>query len=178
MQWGARLPTTVHRTDRVCCATLSPRAPPAEAPGTGGKERNPNVGVLSKARVATLLPIRNMNRALSFYTQKLGAKLVYRGEGSMKNSWAWIHLGNQDFWFVTPDRREARKLSYTTFLVRNIEFVVGGLKRKGVKFARPEKMSRKSKVKGSITYEEYGASAFFKDSEGNLLMVWQNNPPM
>jgi hypothetical protein len=39
-------------------------------------------------------------------------------------------------------------------------------------------MSKETKVEGPIAYESFGASAFFKDSEGNLLMVWQNNPPM
>ena len=49
---------------------------------------------------------------------------------------------------------------------------------RGVKFLPGEKMGEKSKVEGPITFEEYGASAFFKDTEGNLLMVWQNNPPL
>ena len=34
-------------------------------------------------------------------------------------------------------------------------------------------MNHHTKVDGPIAYEEFGASAFFKDSEGNLLMLWQ-----
>ena len=43
--------------------------------------------MVSKVRVATLMPIKNMDRALKFYTKSLGAKLRTRGEGDMKDGW-------------------------------------------------------------------------------------------
>jgi predicted enzyme related to lactoylglutathione lyase len=131
-----------------------------------------------KARVATLIPIRNMNRALKFYTKTLGGKLKYRGEGGMKNLWASLEIGGADLWLIAPQRREARTLAYTTLLVKNIKSVVKQLKAKNVKFKRAERMSKKTKIDGPIAIEEFGASAFFKDTEGNLLMIWQNFPSM
>ncbi len=133
---------------------------------------------LAKSTLATLMPIRNMDRAIRFYTTKLGAKLVYRGEGEMKNYWASIRLGGVDIWLVAPDTREARKLSYHTLLVKRIQAVVAGLQKKGVKFEKGEKSPTSVKVDGPIVWEPFGGSAFFKDPEGNLLMVWQNVPPM
>ena len=46
-----------------------------------------------------------------------------------------------------------------------------GLQEKGVKFQRPDRMSWETKVVGPIAYDPSGAAAFFKDSEGNLMMI-------
>jgi catechol 2,3-dioxygenase-like lactoylglutathione lyase family enzyme len=124
------------------------------------------------------MPVKDMDRAVKFYTKSLGGKLTYRGEGDMKDSMASVKLGKEEFWLITPESWEKRELSYSAFLVKNIKAAVKELEGKGVKFNPGEKMGKESKVEGPITYEPWGASAFFKDSEGNLLMVWQNNPPM
>lgn len=132
----------------------------------------------SKARLATLIPIRDMNRAIKFYTKVLGAKLQYRGQGEMKDFWASLKLGSEELWLVHPSKREKRTLAYSTFLVKDIRADVDELKGKGVKFQRADKPGKESHVEGPITFESFGASAFFKDSEGNLFMLWQNDPPM
>ncbi len=132
----------------------------------------------SKANFVTLIPILKMDRALKFYTKTLGGKLIYRGAGQMRDFWASLKLNNKEIWLITPEKREKRNLAYHSFVVKDIKGVVKELKRNGVNFERAEKMGEGSRIEGSITYQQYGASAFFKDSEGNLLMVWQNSPPM
>lgn len=132
----------------------------------------------SKASVATLMPVVKMDRAIKFYTKALGGKLVYRGEGQMKDYYASLKLGTHEVWLITPEKREKRNLAYTTFLVKDIKEAVKELKQNGVNFERAEKMGKESRIEGPITYESFGASAFFKDSEGNMLMVWQNSPSM
>lgn len=134
--------------------------------------------MFSKAGFATLVTVRNMNRAVKFYTEALGGKLTYRGEGDMKDSWASVKLGSEEFWLITPQVWERRTLSYSVFLVKDVKAVVEELKGRGVRFQPAEKGSKESRIEGPIVYEPFGASAFFKDSEGNLFMVWQNNPPM
>ena len=131
---------------------------------------------MSGTRLATLMPIRNLDRALKFYTKTLGAKLNYRAEGEMKDFWASISIGPDEIWLVAPQKWEKRTLAYNIFTVKNIKTFVSGLKRKGVKFQRAEKMGPQSRIDGSITWEPFGGAAFFKDSEGNLLMVWQGLP--
>jgi|SRR5271170_3846148 len=133
--------------------------------------------MISKAPLATLMPIRDMNRAIKFYTKALGGKLQYRGKGQMRNFWAWVKLGPNDVWLIAPQKREKRTMAYSTFLVQNIRAAVKELKGKGVKFQRAEKMGPKTRVEGPIAYESVGAAAYFKDTEGNLLMIWQNVPP-
>lgn len=132
----------------------------------------------SKMQTVSLLPVRNMNRALRFYTKVLGAKLTYRGRGKMRDFWASLKLGGVSLWLVAPGVREKRNLAYTALLVRNTKRYVRELQRRGVKFQRAERMSSTTKVEGPVATDEIGASAFFKDSEGNLWMVWQNFPPM
>jgi catechol 2,3-dioxygenase-like lactoylglutathione lyase family enzyme len=134
--------------------------------------------VLSSAHYATIIPIKKMSRALKFYTESLGGKVLYRGEGDMKDSWAAVRIAKSDFWLVAPEKWEKRELSYSVFLVKDVKKTVKGLRKMGVKFEPGEKMGEGSRVEGPITYDSYAVSAFFKDTEGNLLMVWQNIPPM
>jgi predicted enzyme related to lactoylglutathione lyase len=130
--------------------------------------------MLSKADFATLIPIRNMDRALKFYTKTLGGSLNMRAPGDMRNSWASVNLGKAEFWLVRPEKHEKRDLAYSTFVVKDIKKTVGGLKKKRVKFLPAERMGAESKIDGPISYSPYGAGAILKDSEGNLLMLWQN----
>ena len=123
---------------------------------------------------ATLLPVKNMDRAVKFYTQKLGGKLLLRADGEMKDFWASIRVSKSEFWLVSPQQQEKRELAYSVFQVEDIKAAVDDLKGKGVRFSRGEKMGKDSKVVGPITYDAMGNAAFFKDSEGNLLMLWQD----
>jgi predicted enzyme related to lactoylglutathione lyase len=117
-----------------------------------------------------------MDRALKFYTKTLGGSLNMRAPGDMKNSWASVNLGKTEFWLVKPERHEKRDLAYSTFVVKDIKKTVGGLKKKRVKFLPAERMGANSKIDGPISFGPYGAGAILKDSEGNLLMLWENAP--
>ncbi len=129
--------------------------------------------MLSEAGFATLVPIRNMRRAIRFYTSTLGGKLTMRGEGDMKDSWASMRVAKSHFWLIQPQRREKRELAYSTFIVKDIRRTVKSLKGKGVKFHRAEISGPETKVEGPISFDPWGAAAFFNDSEGNVLMIWQ-----
>ena len=131
--------------------------------------------MLSKAGFATLTPIVNMNRAIKFYTKTLGGKLQMRAEGDMKDMWASIKIGREEFWLVHGSSTQAKKpdLAFSTFVVKNIKAEVNDLKKRGAKFERAEKMESTTKTDGPISYDPVGATAFLKDSEGNLLMLWQ-----
>lgn len=130
--------------------------------------------LLSDASLVTLMPIRDMDRAIKFYTKALGGKLEMRGEGDMKNLWASVNVAGCDVWLIVPEKQEKRTLSYSAFLVKDIKGTVAEMRRRGVKFTRAERANKKTKVEGPISHDEWGSAAFFKDSEGNLLMLWQN----
>ena len=130
--------------------------------------------MLSKASFATLVPIKNMDRAISFYKKALGGSLNMRAPGDMKNMWASISVGKSEFWLIRPDKHEKRELAYSTFVVKDIKKTVAGLKKKRARFLPGEQMDSNSTVEGPIVYSPYGAAAIFKDSEGNLFMLWEN----
>ena len=132
--------------------------------------------MLSRSDHATLIPIKEMKRALKFYTEILGGKLVTRGEGDMKDSWAEVNVGKAAFWLIEPEEHEKMELAYNVFVVKGIRRVVKGLEKKGVKFLTAEELGSEMKMDGAIAEEPWGAkSAFFKDSEGNLLMLWEQS---
>jgi predicted enzyme related to lactoylglutathione lyase len=130
--------------------------------------------LLDKADFATLVVIRDMDRALKFYTKVLGGKLTQRAPGDMKNMWASVKIGRESFWLVNPPgKREKKDLAYSAFMVKDIRKEVADLRKKGVRFFKGERMDENTKVEGPITTDAFGATAFFNDSEGNLLMLWQ-----
>jgi predicted enzyme related to lactoylglutathione lyase len=132
----------------------------------------------SGTQLVTLIPITKMDRAIGFYTKVLGGKLTMRAEGPMRNFWASLSLGGCEVWLVNPGEKERRKLAYNTLVVKDIRKFVASLKARKVKFGKAERMGPSTKVEGPVAYDEMGASAFFKDSEGNLLMLWQNGAGM
>jgi uncharacterized glyoxalase superfamily protein PhnB len=126
----------------------------------------------------TLVPIKNMSRAVRFYVNKLGGKVTMRGTGAMKNFWSSMRIAGHDVWLIAPEKREKRSLAYTTLVVGNAKRYVQSLQKRGVKFERAQRMGPDSKTDGPLLIARYGTSAFFKDPEGNLWMVWQNPPGM
>jgi catechol 2,3-dioxygenase-like lactoylglutathione lyase family enzyme len=131
--------------------------------------------MLAKSDFATIVPVRNMDRAIRFYTKVLGGKLEMRAPGDMKDVWASIRIGKESFW-LGPRDPKLKKLDYafSTFIVKDIENEVRELRKKGARFQRAERNESTTKIKGPIGYSDFGAGAFFNDSEGNLLMLWQN----
>ena len=129
--------------------------------------------MLDKAGFVTFVTIKKMDRALKFYTDGLGGKLISRGEGEMEDSWASVKIGKNEFWLVKPETWEKRELTYNAFVVDDISAAVSELKGRGVKFSRAERSGPETKIEGPISRDPWGAEAFFKDSEGNLLMLWQ-----
>lgn len=130
--------------------------------------------VLSKSGFAALVPVKNMDRALKFYTETLGGKLKERGQGDMEDSWASVTVNKAELWLIRPEKREKMELAYNVFIVGNIKKTVAGLAKRGTKFLPGEMMGPGTEVDGPITSMPWGAkSAFLKDSEGNLLMLWE-----
>jgi predicted enzyme related to lactoylglutathione lyase len=121
-----------------------------------------------------LVTVKKMERAVKFYTEALGGKLLSKAEGDMADSFASIKVGKTEFWLIIPDTWEKRELAYSAFVVDDIKATVDALKSKGVRFSRAEKVTPDTKIDGPIARHKWGAEAFFKDSEGNQLMLWQS----
>jgi catechol 2,3-dioxygenase-like lactoylglutathione lyase family enzyme len=131
--------------------------------------------MLEKAGFVTFVTVKKMDRAIRFYTDALGGKLLSNGEGDMEDSFASVKVGKNEFWLIRPSAWEKRELAYNAFVVEDIKAAVADLRSRGVKFSRAERSGPDTKIEGPVARHAWGAEAFFKDSEGNLLMLWQGD---
>lgn len=109
------------------------------------------------------VPVRDQQRALEFYTRKLGFSILtdqHFGEGMR-----WIELGiagaQTRLVLFTPHGHEDRIGTFTgiSFEADSVEKTHEELVGRGVEFIQPPKK------------EEWGTSAIFKDVDGNQFVL-------
>ncbi|GAA2957626.1 VOC family protein [Streptomyces enissocaesilis] len=129
--------------------------------------------LLARARVATRLPARDLDRARRFYAERLGLRpvderpggLLYRCEGA-------------EFVLFRSTGASPGTFTQIAFEVDDIEAVVAELKRRGVVFEEvdvPGFRTRDGIAEIDGNHPGKGArgerGAWFRDSEGNLLGI-------
>jgi predicted enzyme related to lactoylglutathione lyase len=109
------------------------------------------------------IPVRDQNRAIEFYTKKLGFQIMTDqpfGDGQR-----WIELrvpgAETEVALFTPPGQEDRVGSFTavSFLSDNVQKTYDELNARGVEFVQPPKK------------ESWGTSATFKDLDGNTFVL-------
>ncbi len=123
--------------------------------------------MLSKATVTPTLPAVDLKRARKFYEEKLGLKVVSEDPS------AGISLQGGKGTRLYVYQRGATKADHTvaTFKVDDVEAEVKELKAKGVKFEEYNIPSMGIKTVNSVATMNDYKSAWFKDSEGNILGI-------
>ena len=109
------------------------------------------------------IPVRDQERALTFYRDKLGFKVATDQPMGPGKRWIEMRIGGSETKIVlfTPDGHEDRIGTFFngSFQVDNVEKTFEDLKAKGVEFVQEPKS------------EQWGTFAIFKDSEGNQLLI-------
>ena len=102
------------------------------------------------------IPTRDQDKALVFYTEKLGFKLVTDQPFSEKQRWIELRIGGSDTRVVLFTRDESRIGTFFegALACDNVEKTYEELKAKGVEFMGPPKK------------EHWGTFAMFKDIDG------------
>jgi len=124
--------------------------------------------MLGSASVMTMLPVVEMDRARSFYEQKLGLRsLGSNAQGNFLYSCpgATIALYQR----AAPTKADHTILSWE---VADIGAVVTGLIAKGVRFEEYDLPGLKTVDKVCVLGAE--KAAWFKDTEGNILCIHEN----
>ena len=109
------------------------------------------------------VPVRNQDRALSFYTKVLGFKVLT--DQPFDDTRRWIELGlprgETRLVLFTPDGHEDRigGFSNLTFLADDVEATARTLAERGVEFVKPP------------TKADWGTAAVFKDADGNQFVL-------
>jgi predicted enzyme related to lactoylglutathione lyase len=109
------------------------------------------------------IPVREQNRALEFYTEKLGFTIITDQPFNEKQRWIELRVPKAETRVVlfTPEGQEDRigTFSPAVFACDNVEQTYEELKKRGVDFDGPPEQ------------QPWGTYAKFKDSEGNQFVL-------
>lgn len=109
------------------------------------------------------IPVRDQNRALDFYTDKLGFTIITDQPFDDKQRWIELRIPKAETRVVlfTPEGDENRIGSFMniSYACDNIENTYEELKNRGVEFESPPQK------------QPWGTYSMFKDSEGNRFVV-------
>ena len=109
------------------------------------------------------VPVRDQDRALEFYTKKLGCAITTDQPFNDKQRWIELKIPGADTGLVlfTPEGHEDRIGSFqsVTFWAKDVLKTYDELKSKGVEFDGPPQVA------------DWGSSAIFRDSEGNKFVI-------
>ena len=146
-----RLDETV---DTVSCDT-------SRARNSAGFHEDENVMVKQVKFVG--IPVRDQDKALAFWTKKIGLQIAT--DQPMGNGQRWIELkvpgAETGVVLFTPPGHENRigTLQNMSFAVDDVEKTYRELSERGVEFVQPPKK------------ESWGTSAVFKDPDGNSFVI-------
>ena len=108
------------------------------------------------------IPVRDQDRALQFYTEKLGLRILTDQEFSEKQRWIELSIPGAEtgVTLFTPDGQEDRIGTFvnTSWEVDNVERTYEELLGRGVEFAGPPQK------------QPWGTFVILKDSEGNQIV--------
>ena len=122
--------------------------------------------MLSSAPIRAYIPASNVARARKFYEEKVGLKPKAEYAGGV----VYECGGSEAFLYPTPNAGTS-KASQAFWQVQDVEAEVAELKARGVKFEEYDFPGMT--MKNSIATAGGAKTAWFKDSEGNILAVSQ-----
>ena len=109
------------------------------------------------------VPVRDQDRALEFYTKKLGMRVIT--DSPYDDTQRWIELGipradTRIVLFTTPEHEQMiGKIMNITFMADDVVATALELKARGVEFVQdPQKA-------------DWGTAAIFKDADGNVFVL-------
>ncbi|MBV9406203.1 MAG: VOC family protein [Acidobacteriaceae bacterium] len=109
------------------------------------------------------IAVRDQDRALSFYTEKLGFRVLTDQQFSEKQRWIELSIPGAETGIVlfTPEGQEDRIGTFlnSSWEVDNVEKTYAELQAKGVEFTGPPQK------------QPWGTFVMMKDSEGNQIVL-------
>jgi len=108
----------------------------------------------------TTVPVKDQDRALAFYTEKVGLK-VFTDQTMGKMRWIELQIAGAETMVVLhykPDAAPRTDEPALALVADDVQQTYEQLRTRGVEFTQPPKK------------EHWGEHAIFKDSEGNLIL--------
>ena len=127
--------------------------------------------MLKTARIVPYIPVTNVARARKFYEEKLGLKPKEEYAGGVI-----YECGDGSWVFMYPSAGAGTSKASTAFwAVDDVAAEVRELKARGVVFEEYDPPG--IKMENSIANADGAKTAWFKDSEGNILAISQRVSP-
>lgn len=127
--------------------------------------------MLRDAKVEAVVPVSDLERAIDFYTQKLGLELVERLDDMPENPEARFGAGETTLAAYKSVGAGQSRHTLAAFVVDDIESTVRRLRDNGVAFEEYDLPGLKTENGIARTGATLGA--WFKDPDGNILAVAQ-----
>ena len=124
--------------------------------------------MLQNGQVYAKLPASDMARARRFYVETLGFRPTWEGEGFAR----FVCAGGSSFLLFASSGRASGDHDQCGWVVDDIEAEVADLRRRGIGFEEFPGY----RFEEGIRVDPAGRSAWFRDTEGNLLNVRSNTP--
>ena len=127
--------------------------------------------MLGDARVRPILPVVDLQRAVQFYEETLGLKVIRYEEEPSKG--AVVQAGNGTSFYLYERNSTRADHTVAGFVVDDVDAVVNGLKKRGVVFEDYDSPDLRTTDHIAVFRTSAGdaKAAWFKDSEGNILDV-------
>ena len=122
--------------------------------------------MLSTAPICAYIPVSNLPRARTFYEEKVGLKPKEEYAGGVI-----YECGGAEVFMYPTHNAGTSKASQAFWRVNDVEAEVSELKARGVKFEEYDMPG--ITMKNSIATGGGAKTAWFKDTEGNILAVSQ-----
>lgn len=122
--------------------------------------------MLNDSKVTANVPVSDMDRARSFYADKLGLKPADENPGGL----VYTTRGGTTFFLYETDYAGKAGHTIAQWHVSNVDDEVRELKAKGLQFEHYDMPG--VKWEGDVArMEGMGSAAWFKDSEGNIMCL-------
>lgn len=121
--------------------------------------------MLQKSPMYAYIPVANLERAREFYERKLGLEPAREVAGGVHYDFG---NGTACFMYPTPNAGTSRA-SQAFWEVEDVEKEVAELKARGVKFEEYDMPGLKTR--NGIAEAGGAKTAWFKDSEGNIMAI-------
>jgi catechol 2,3-dioxygenase-like lactoylglutathione lyase family enzyme len=109
------------------------------------------------------IPVRNQDKSLEFYTQKLGLKVVTDSPFDGKQRWIELGMPRAETKLVLFTAEGQEKMiggfMNVTFMADDVEATAKELKARGVEFVQDAQKA------------DWGTAAIFKDIDGNIFVL-------
>ena len=123
---------------------------------------------LRSARIMPVLAVDDLDRAISFYRDKLGLNVE---KDSENDGYAMIELGDSHCLLYKTSYRRGEN-TVAAFEIEDVEGTVKELRDRGVRFEEYDFPGLKT-VDGIVTESSGAKSAWVKDTEGNTIAITQ-----